>query len=78
MIWYSLTEDQRITKTKMLKKNHWSPHGKWFSQNVVSPTPRTKTFIHTKEWFFTQPERGRALCYHSAYCQQTRKDGDIT
>ena len=49
MIWYSLTEDQRITKTKMLKKNHWSPHGKWFSQNVVSPTPRTKTFIHTKE-----------------------------
>ena len=25
MIWYSLTEDHRIIKTKMLRKNHWTP-----------------------------------------------------
>ena len=42
MIWYSLTEDQRITKTKILRKNRWSPPGKCFPQNIAFPPSESK------------------------------------
>ena len=42
MIWYSLTEDQRITKTKALRKNRWTTQTNVSPKMLPSPLSESK------------------------------------
>ena len=64
MIWYYLKKDHRITKIKMLRKNHWSAPGKCLPQNLASLLWDQKILIPSQEAVFPPEKGGKTILQH--------------